>query len=67
MGFKTKFKRSAICVVVNVVQSARHGSLASFHSVTCTRPSIKAFVNKDSCNFQVPAPNPALQAGKIFT
>ena len=67
MDLKTRFKRSAICVGVNVVQSGRHGSLSSFHSVTCTRPSIRAFVNKDSCNFQVPAPNPALQAGKIFT
>ena len=67
MDLKTRFKRSAICVGVNVVQSGRHGSLSSFHSVTCTRPSIRAFVNKDSCNFQVPAPNPALQAGEIFT
>lgn len=54
-------------VGVNVVQSARHGSLFSFHSVTCTKHSIRAFENKDSCKFQVPAPNPALQSGEIST
>ena len=36
------------------------------HSLVSIDLRFRAFVNKDSCNFQVPAPNPALQAGKII-
>ena len=48
MDLNTKFKRSAICGGVSVVQSARLGSFSNFSSVACTAASIGTLVNSDS-------------------
>ena len=48
MDLNTKFKRSAICGGVSVVQSARLGSFSSFSSVACIVASIGTLVNSDS-------------------
>ena len=47
MDLNTKFKRSAICRGVSVVQSARLGSFSNFSSVVCTAGSIETLVNSD--------------------
>ena len=47
MDLKTNSKRSAICVGVRVMRSARHGSISSFHSVTCMVPSVGMFLNSE--------------------
>ena len=39
MDLNTKFKRSAICGGVSVVQSTRLGSFSNFSSVACTAAS----------------------------
>ena len=48
MDLNTKFKRSAICGGVSVVQSARLGSFSNFSSAACTAASIGTLVNSDS-------------------
>ena len=48
MDLNTKFKRSAICGGVSVVQSAWLGSFSNFSSVACTAASIGTLVNSDS-------------------
>ena len=48
MDLKTKFERSAICVGVRFVRSARPGSFSSLHNATFTAPSIDTFVNNYS-------------------
>ena len=48
MDLNTKFKRSAICGGVSVVQSTRLRSFSNFSSVACTAASIGTLVNRDS-------------------
>ena len=48
MDLNTKFKGSAICGGVSIVQSARVGSFSNFSSVACTVASIGTLVNSDS-------------------
>ena len=48
MDLNTKFKRSAICGGVSVVQSAWLGSFSNFSGVACTAASIGTLVNSDS-------------------
>lgn len=47
MDLKINSKRSAICVGVRVMRSARHGSTSTFCSVTCMAPSVGMFVNSE--------------------
>ena len=48
MDLKTNFKRSAICVGVRFVRSARPGSFSSLLNAAFRSPSIGTFVNNDS-------------------
>ena len=48
MDLNTKFRKSAICGDVSVVQSARLRSFSNFSSAACIAAPIGTLVNSDS-------------------